>query len=143
MQALHCTSDAPFVVKRLGETRARAGAYAWRSLLNSGAQLANGTDTPVENVAPLPCLYASVTRKRADSGLTFFPEQSMTREEALLSYTRWNAQAAFEENKKGTLRPGLYADIAVFDTDLLRCAPDDILKAQVKMTILGGKIVFK
>jgi len=143
MQALHCTSDAPFVVKRLGTERARTGAYAWRSLLDSGAHLANGTDAPVEDVAPMPCLYASVTRQRADNGMVFFPEQCMTREEALRSYTTWNAWAGFEENKKGKLKPGLYADIAVFDTDLLRCPPADILKAKVKMTILGGVVKYR
>ncbi|HRI58990.1 MAG TPA: amidohydrolase, partial [Saprospiraceae bacterium] len=79
MQGIHCTSDAPFVVKRLGTERARTGAYAWRSLLDSGAHLANGTDAPVEDVNPLPCLYATVTRKRADTGFEFFPEQKMTR----------------------------------------------------------------
>lgn len=143
MQALHCTSDAPFVVKRLGTERARTGAYAWRSLLNAGAHLANGTDTPVEDVAPMPCLYASVTRQRADNGMIFFPEQCMNREEALLSYTRWNAWAAFEEHKKGTLKPGMYADIAVFDTNLLQCSPADILKATVKMTVIGGVVKYK
>jgi predicted amidohydrolase YtcJ len=142
MQAIHCTSDAPFVVKRLGVERARTGAYAWRSLLDGGARLANGTDAPVEDVNPLPCIYASVTRKRADSGLEFFPEQKMTREEALLSYTRWNAWAAFEEADKGVLAPGKLADITVLSEDLLRCAPEKILQAKVLKTIVGGKVIF-
>jgi predicted amidohydrolase YtcJ len=142
MQAIHCTSDAPFVVKRLGEQRARTGAYAWRSLLDSGVRLANGTDAPVEDVAPLPCLYAAVTRKRTDSGLTFFPEQKMTREEALLSYTLWNAYAAFEDQDKGSLTPGKLADVVVLSKDLLRCTPEEILQAQVLKTIVGGKVRF-
>lgn len=142
MQAIHCTSDAPFVVKRLGEERARTGAYAWRSLLDSGAWLANGTDTPVEDVDPLPCLYAAVTRRRADTGLEFFPEQKMTREEALLSYTIWNAWAAFEEQDKGTLAVGKLADIVVLSKDLLRCTPEDILQAHVLQTIVGGQVKF-
>jgi hypothetical protein len=142
MQAIHCTSDAPFVVKRLGETRARAGAYAWRALLDSGAHLANGTDTPVEEPDPLPCLYAAVTRKRADTGLELFPEQRMTREEALLAYTRWNAWAAFEDTEKGSLQAGKLADIVVLDQDLLHCAPELILKAKVVRTIIGGKTVY-
>ena len=83
MQGVHCTSDAPFVEKRLGEQRAREGAYAWRSLLDNGVIIANGTDAPVEDVDPLPSLYASVTRKRADTGLEFFTEQKMTRDEAI------------------------------------------------------------
>lgn len=142
MQAIHCTSDAPFVIKRLGEQRARTGAYAWRSLLDSGARLANGTDTPVEEVNPLPCLYAAVTRKRADTGLEFFPEQKMTREEALLSYTIWNAYAAFEEQEKGKLAPGMLADIVVLSKNLLTCEPEDILQAKVLKTIVGGKVLF-
>ncbi len=138
MQAIHCTSDAPFVVKRLGEARARSGAYAWRSLLDSGAHLANGTDTPVEDANPLPCIYAAVTRKRADTGLEFFPEQKMTREEALYSYTLWNAYAAFEEQEKGSLTPGKRADIIVLSEDLLHCPPEAILKARVVQTYVGG-----
>lgn len=143
MQAIHCTSDAPFVVKRLGEERARTGAYAWRSLLESGARLANGTDAPVEDADPLPCLYASATRKRADTGFEFFPEQRMTREEALLSYTIWNAWAAFEDKEKGSLEPGKLADIVVISKDLVRCAPEEILQAKVLKTLVGGKIVYE
>ncbi|MCC7504889.1 MAG: amidohydrolase [Saprospiraceae bacterium] len=142
MQAIHCTSDAPFVVKRLGENRARTGAYAWRSLIDAGAWLANGTDAPVEDCDPLACLYASVTRRRADTGMAFFPEQKMTREEALYSYTIWNARAAFEEGEKGSLAPGKLADIVVVSKDLLRCPEDEILQAQVLQTIVGGKIKF-
>ena len=142
MQAIHCTSDAPFVVKRLGEKRARTGAYAWRSLLDAGAHLANGTDAPVEDVDPLPCLYASVTRKRADTGLEFFPEQKMTREEALYSYTLWNAYAAFEEREKGSITPGKRADIVVLSKDLLNCTAEEILQAKVLKTIVGGAIKY-
>lgn len=139
VQAIHCTSDAPFVVKRLGEERARLGAYPWRSLLDSGAAIANGTDAPVEDVDPLPCLYATVTRKRTDTGMEFFPEQKLTREEALLSYTIWNAWAAFEDKEKGSITPGKLADIVVLSKDLLRCAPEEILQAKVLKTIVGGK----
>ncbi|MBK9336864.1 MAG: amidohydrolase [Lewinellaceae bacterium] len=139
IQAIHCTSDAPFVVKRLGTERARTGAYPWRNLLNAGARLANGTDAPVEDVDPLPSIHAAVTRRRADTGLEFFPEQKMTREEALLSYTIWNAYAAFEENEKGSLTPGKRADIVVLSEDLLRCPPEKILTAKVLRTIVGGK----
>lgn len=143
MQAIHCTSDAPFVVKRLGEERARTGAYAWRSLLDSGAHLANGTDAPVEDADPLPCLYAAVTRKNsAGQGEAFFPEQKMTREEALYSYTLWNAWAAFEEQEKGLLAPGKLADIVVLSKDLLLCPPEEILQAQVLKTIVGGQVKF-
>lgn len=139
VQAIHCTSDAPFVVKRLGVERARTGAYPWRSLLDSGAHLANGTDTPVEDISPLACIYAAVTRKRPDTGEPFFPEQRMTRQEALLSYTRWNAYAAFEENEKGILAPGKRADIVVLSENLLECPEENILRARVLHTIVAGR----
>jgi len=140
MQAIHCTSDAPFVPKRLGMDRARTGAYVWRSLIDSGAHLANGTDAPVEDVAPLPNLFASVTRRRPGGPEAFFPEQAMTRREALLSYTIWNAWAAFEENEKGMLKSGYLADIAVFSKNLLTCTEEEMLEAKVVYTIVGGKI---
>lgn len=143
MQAIHCTSDAPFVVKRLGEARARSGAYAWRNLLQQGAHLANGTDAPVEDVDPLPCIYAAVTRRRADTGLEFFTEQKMTREEALLSYTAWNAYAAFEEKEKGSIQPGKMADFVVLSKNLLICPVEEILQAKVLRTIVDGKERFK
>ncbi len=102
MQGIHCPSDAPFVVARLGEKRAREGAYAWRRVLDAGARIGNGTDAPVEDVDPIASIYASVTRQPA-RGPAFFPEQRMTRLEALRSYTVANAYAAFEEELKGTL----------------------------------------
>ncbi len=142
MQAIHCTSDAPFVIKRLGFSRAQTGAYAWRRLLDQGARLANGTDAPVEDVDPLPCLYAAVTRQRAEGGAAFFPENWLTREEALLSYTRWNAYAAFEEAIKGSIEPGKYADFVVLSTDLLRCAPQEILQAKVLKTYVHGQLKY-
>ena len=141
MQAIHCTSDAPFVVKRLGEQRARTGAYSWRSLLDSGAHLANGTDTPVEDVNPFPCLFASVTRQYRETEPAFFPEQSMTREEALYSYTLWNAWAAFEEKDKGSLTVGKYADIVILNTNLLTCPAKEIPTTQVVKTIVAGRIM--
>lgn len=143
MQGIHCTSDAPFVEKRLGEERARKGAYAWRSLLDSGAVVSNGTDTPVEDVNPLESFYASVTRKRIDTGFEFFPEQAMTREEAIYSYTKACAYAAFEENEKGVLEKGKWADMVVLSKDLIHCTEAEILETQVLMTILGGEIKFQ
>lgn len=143
MQGIHCTSDAPFVVKRLGENRARTGAYAWRSLLDKGVIVANGTDAPVEDVDPIKNFYASVTRKREDSGLIFYPEQAMTREEAIYSYTLGNAYAAFEENLKGSLRPGKLADIVILSQDLVKCTDNAILKTKVLYTISDGKVKYK
>ncbi|MCO6493972.1 MAG: amidohydrolase [Phaeodactylibacter sp.] len=143
MQGIHCTSDAPFVVKRLGEERARLGAYPWRSLLDNGVVIANGTDAPVEDVDPIECFYASVTRKRADNGLEFFPEQRMTREEALYSYTLGNAFAAFEEKDKGSLEKGKMADIVVLSNDLSSCSDEEILETEVLMTMVDGKVKYE
>lgn len=143
MQGIHCTSDAPFVVKRLGEERARTGAYPWRSLLDAGAVVTNGTDAPVEDVSALESFYASVTRKRADTGMAFFPEQRMTRAEGVYSYTLANAYAAFEEKNKGSIEAGKLADFVVLSNDLLTCPDEDILSTRVLMTIVGGKVKFK
>ena len=143
MQGIHCTSDAPFVVKRLGIDRAKSGAYPWRSLLDQGVVIANGTDAPVEDVDPIKSFYASVTRKREDSGLVFFSEQSMTRAEAIYSYTLGNAFAAFEENIKGSLRQGKVADIVILSKDLSKCSDDEILQTKVLYTITDGKIRYK
>jgi len=143
MQGIHCTSDAPFVVKRLGVERSRTGAYPWRSLIDKGALIANGTDVPVEEIDPIACFYASVTRKRADNGFEFFPEQRMTRKEAISSYTLWNAFAAFEEKDKGSVTPGKFADLVVLSNDLLSCSEEEILNTKVLMTIVGGEIKYK
>jgi hypothetical protein len=146
MQGVHCTSDAPFVVKRLGEERARTGAYPWRSLLDAGAVVTNGTDVPVEDVSPIESFYATVTRRRhqaTDKGLTLFPEQKMTREEAIYSYTMANAFAAFEENWKGSLTPGKVADIVVLTKDLLTCAEEEILSTKVVLTMVNGKVKYE
>ncbi|MBK8700703.1 MAG: amidohydrolase [Saprospiraceae bacterium] len=141
MQGMHCTSDAPFVVKRLGTERSKYGAYAWRSLLKSGVHIANGTDAPVEDVNPIRNFYATVTRKREDSPTPFFPEQKMTRAEAIKSYTLDNAYAAKEEKFKGSLSVGKYADIVILSNNLLKCRESDILKTRVLFTIIDGKIV--
>lgn len=143
MQGIHCTSDAPFVEKRLGEERSRLGAYAWRSLLDNGVTVANGTDAPVEDVDPIPSFYASVTRKRADSGMVFFKEQAMTRVEAIHSYTLGNAFAAFEEDIKGSLSVGKLADIVVLNKDLIKCSDDEILETKILYTIIDGEIKYK
>ncbi len=142
IQAIHCTSDAPYVIDRLGEERARYGAYPWRSLLESGAVVLNGTDAPVEDVSALASYYASVTRKRSDSGMEFFPEQKMSREEALYSYTMANAYGAFEEDLKGSLSEGKLADIIVLSNDLLACPEEEILKTKVHMTFVGGALKY-
>jgi predicted amidohydrolase YtcJ len=142
MQAVHCTSDAIFVPKRLGIRRSQEGAYVWKSLMETGAIVTNGTDAPVEDVNPIDSFYASVTRRLSDD-VTFFPEQTMTREEAIRSYTIDCAYAAFEETIKGSLVPGKLADIVVLSNDLLTCPPEAIRDTKVVMTIVGGKIVYE
>ena len=137
MQANHCTTDGAYAVGALGERRAREGTYAWRGLLDAGARLVNGTDAPVEPVDPLTSLHASITRRLAD-GSRFFPEQCMTRAEALRSYTLDAAYAAFEEGLKGSLAPGHLADLVVLDRDLRTCGDDELLGAKVLRTIVGG-----
>lgn len=123
MQGIHCTSDAPYVLARLGPRRAEEGAYVWQKLMKSGAIISNGTDAPVEDVDPIACFYASVSRKLKD-GSVFYGNQRMSRIEALRSYTSNAAYAAFEENSKGVLSPGRLADITVLSKDILT-APED------------------
>ncbi len=142
MQAVHCTSDGPWVLKRLGEERAKSGAYVWRDLISSGAIVTNGTDVPVEDADPIASFYASVTRAMPD-GTAFFPEQVMTREEALKSYTLQNAYAAFEEDVKGSLAPGKYADIVVLSKDIMTAPAGEIPQAKVVYTIVGGKVLYR
>jgi predicted amidohydrolase YtcJ len=141
MQGIHATSDGPWVLKRLGPERAKSGAYLWRALLDSGVVIANGTDTPVEDVDPIASFHASVTRWMAD-GTPFYPGQRMTREEALRSYTLNGAYAAFEEDVKGSITPGKLADVVVLSKDILKVPEAEIATAKVVLTILGGKVRF-
>jgi predicted amidohydrolase YtcJ len=142
MQGIHCTSDGPWVEKRLGPERAASGAYAWRALLDSGARISNGSDTPVEDVDPLAAFEALVTRRMAD-GRTFHPHQRMTRQEALVAMTREPAWAAFEEDLKGSLAPGKLADLVVLSQDILAVPEEQIRTTRVVMTISGGRVVYQ
>jgi hypothetical protein len=142
MQAIHCTSDGPWVVKRLGTRRAEEGAYVWQKLMRSGTVVTNGTDAPVEDVDPIANFYAAVTRKLSD-GSTFYPDQRMSREEALRAYTINNAYAAFEEGIKGSLTPGKLADITILTKDIMTIPEDEIRSAGVAYTIVGGKVMYQ
>jgi predicted amidohydrolase YtcJ len=142
MQGVHCTSDAPFVIARLGERRAEIGAYVWRKLIDAGATICNGTDAPVEKVSPIETFYSTVTRQLKD-GSKFFPNQVMTRIEALKSYTINGAYASFEENIKGSLEVGKLADITVLSQNLLTVPDDEIKSTEIKMTIVGGKVLYE
>ncbi len=139
MQGIHATSDAPYVLARLGPARAQGGAYVWQKLMLSGAIVANGTDVPVERIDPMASFHATVTRKTKD-GTVFYVDQKMTREQALKSYT-WNgAFAAKEESLKGSLAVGKLADITVLSKDIMTVAEDEIPETRVVYTIVGGKV---
>lgn len=141
MQGIHCTSDATFVMKRLGSYRAKQGAYVWRKLIDSGVIICNGTDAPVESVNTINNFYATVTRKLPD-GSTFYPEQKMTRLEALKSYTINGAYASFQEDKVGSIEKGKLADIVVLSNDLLKVPDEQIKKTKIVLTIVGGEVVY-
>jgi predicted amidohydrolase YtcJ len=113
----------------------------WQKLMKSGAVVANGTDAPVEDVDPIPNFYASVSRKLKD-GTVFYPDQRMSRLEALRSMTINGAYAAFEEGNRGSLKVGKYADITVLSKDILKVPEDEIPAARVTYTIVGGKVLY-
>jgi predicted amidohydrolase YtcJ len=141
MQGIHCTSDAPYVLLRLGARRAAEGAYVWQKLMQSGAVVGNGTDAPVEDVSPIASFYATVSRRLKD-GSVFYPDQRMSREEALRSYTRNNAWAGFEEDLKGSLEIGKLADVTVLSRDIMTVPEEQIPSTEVVYTVVGGKVVF-
>jgi predicted amidohydrolase YtcJ len=141
MQGVHCTSDATFVPERLGDARAEEGAYVWKKLINSGTRICNGTDAPVEDIDPIRCFYSLVTRTNA-GGKVFYGDQKMSRLEALKSYTINGAYASFEEDVKGTITAGKYADLVILSNDLLNCSDEEILNTKVLYTIIGGKILY-
>jgi predicted amidohydrolase YtcJ len=139
VRGVFATSDGPWVIGRLGEERARERGYPYRSLFRSGAVVVNGTDPPVEDINPIDNFYRSVTRMM-ENGEVFFPEQRMTREQALASYTVNPAFAAFEEDLKGTLSVGKLADITVLSRDIFTIPEDEIRDAEIVYTIIGGTV---
>jgi predicted amidohydrolase YtcJ len=145
MQAIHMSSDRPWAIERLGEKRIVEGAYMWQALLKSGARIVNGTDAPVEPLNPIPSFYASVTRKtlKGDPPGGYEPEQKLTRDQALKSYTIDAAYGAFEEGIKGSIEPGKLADFTVFSEDIMTIPEDEILKTEVSMVIVDGKVAYK
>ncbi|HZT77544.1 MAG TPA: amidohydrolase [Vicinamibacterales bacterium] len=142
MQGIHATSDAPYVLARLGPARAEEGAYVWQKLMKTGAVIANGTDAPVEDIDPIPNFYASVSRKLKD-GSVFYPDQRMSRMEALRSYTINAAFADFDEDTRGSLAIGKLADVTVFSKDIMTIPEDEIRSAQIVYTIVGGKVAYE
>jgi predicted amidohydrolase YtcJ len=144
MQGSHQTSDMYWAPNRLGQGRL-FGAYAWRSLLNTGVVIPNGSDFPVEAVNPLISFHSFVTRQDGENFPAggWFPEQRTTREEALLSITLWPAYAAFMENESGSLTAGKYADFVVLDRDIMTVASEQIRATRVLRTVLGGRTVYQ
>jgi hypothetical protein len=144
MQASHQTSDMYWAGARLGETRL-LGAYAWRSLLDAGSIVPNGSDFPVERVNPLISFHAAVSRQDADNWPAggWHPAQRMTRDEALRAMTLWPAVAAFQERDMGSLSVGKYADFVVLDRDPMRVPAEDILGTRVLATWIAGRPVYE
>jgi hypothetical protein len=144
MQASHQSSDMYWVGTRLGASRL-VEAYPWRSLLNTGIVIPNGSDFPVERVNPLISFHAAVSRQDANNYPPggWQPEQVMTRDEALKSMTIWPAFAAFQEHDLGSLTPGKYADFVVLDQDIMRAPVETILATRVLSTWVGGKMVYE
>lgn len=144
MQPTHCITDKRFAEKRVGLERCK-GAYAWRSLLDTGAKIAFGTDYGVEPLDPLEGLYAAVTRKdrAGEPGEGWFPEQKITMEEAIELYTLGSAYAEFMEDRKGMIKEDYLADIVIFNNDLMTIPHDQIMSSKVGYTIVGGKVVYQ
>ncbi|HSH20374.1 MAG TPA: amidohydrolase, partial [Draconibacterium sp.] len=143
VQATHCTSDMYWASERVGAERLK-GAYAYLTLLDQNGWLPNGTDFPVENIEPLYTFYASVFRIDHKG----FPEggwqidEGLTREQTLRSMTIWAAKASFEEDVKGSLEPGKYADFVILDTDLMTATPKQVLNTQIESTWIGGEKMY-
>lgn len=144
MQASHQTSDMRWAEVRVGPERIK-GAYAWRSLLNTGVIIPNGSDFPVEEVNPLISFHSAVSRQDAANWPPngWYPEQVMTRSEALKSMTIWPAYAGFQEKVMGSISPGKYADFVILDRDIMTVPASEILQTQVVSTYLGGKSVYE
>jgi len=142
MQGVHATSDGPWVPGKLGDWRAETGAYMWRTLWDSGVVIANGTDVPVEDISPIASYYSTVSRMM-NTGERFYPAQALNRLEALESYTLSNAYAAFQEEELGSLTVGKRGDITVLDRDILTIPEEEIARAQVDLTIVGGEIRYR
>lgn len=143
MQASHQTSDMRWAETRVGPERIK-GAYAWRSLLNTGVVIPNGSDFPVEEVNPLISFHSAVSRQDPGNWPPggWYPEQVMTREEALRAMTIWPAYAGFQEKTMGSITPGKYADFVILDRDIMTIPVTEILQTKVMSTWIGGKEVY-
>jgi predicted amidohydrolase YtcJ len=145
MQGIHAPSDRPWAPARVGMSRVTEGLYVWRKLWRTGARIINGTDAPVEDLSAVRNFYASVTRMGPDGQPPggFDPDQRMTREEALRTYTKDAAYGQFEEGAKGTIEGGKLADLVVLSRDIMKVRDDEILGAEVDLTIVDGRVRFE
>ncbi|MFL6227828.1 MAG: amidohydrolase [Pyrinomonadaceae bacterium] len=144
MQPYHCIDDGRWAEKRIGHQRAET-TYAFRTLLDTGATLAFGTDWFVAPLNPLYGIYAAATRRTLDGKNPngWIPEQKITVEEAVRAYTVGSAFAEFTDDVKGTLAPGKLADLVIIDRDIFKIDPVEIEKAKVTTTIMDGRIVYE
>lgn len=144
MQPTHATSDMYWAESRVGPERIK-GAYAWKSLIRGGSIIIGGSDFPVESVNPLWGFYAAITRmdRNGEPAGGWRPEEQMSRLEAAKAFTVWPAFGAFQEDRKGTLEPGKWADLTVCSKDIMQIPPQEILRTDIEMTIVGGKIVYR
>ncbi|MBM3264461.1 MAG: amidohydrolase [candidate division Zixibacteria bacterium] len=145
MQGIHATSDLPWAGDRLGQARTLEGGYVWQKLLKEGVKIINGTDAPVEHVSPIASFYASVTRQSPEGKPSggFSPDQRMSREEALRSYTLDAAFGSFREKDLGSVAPGKLADFTVLSKDIMTVPEDQILQTEVVYTIVDGKVRYE
>jgi predicted amidohydrolase YtcJ len=145
MQGIHAPSDRPWAPTRVGMARVTEGLYVWRKLWDAGALIVNGTDAPVEDLSPIQNFYASVTRMGFDGQPPggFDPDQRMTREEALRTYTKDAAYAQFEEKDRGTLGVGKRADLVVLSRDIMKVPESEILGTEVDVTIVDGRVRYE
>jgi predicted amidohydrolase YtcJ len=143
MQPVHCTSDMDWAPQRLGEDRLD-GAYAWRSLADTGTVLSFGSDAPVEPVDPLPGLHAACTRTHADGTPVggWRPQQCLSPREALRGFTLGPAYAAFLDQHLGVIAPGRLADLTVLSGDPLRTPPAALLDLRAEATVVQGRILW-
>jgi hypothetical protein len=142
MQPSHLLTDMNWAEARLGHERAQ-GSYDWKKFAGDGFSLAFGTDYPVEPITPFRGLYAAVTRWNEAGSKEYFPQEKLTIEQAIWAYTVGSAYAQFAEKEKGILATGMLADFVVLDRDITKVAPQEILKARVLRTVVGGKTVFQ
>jgi predicted amidohydrolase YtcJ len=142
MQPNHLLTDMNWAMDRIGPERAKH-SYPWKEFSDNIVRLAFGTDYPVEPITPFRGIYAAVTRKNEAGTTSYFPQQRLTREQAIAAYTTGSAYAEFSETDKGTLAPGMLADFVVLDRDITKVPPAELLKTRVLRTVVGGKTVYE